>query len=122
MHKLIPLIYFYLLSLIGMILLIFGVFFTTHFLIGNFAYDQYPLKYGNESRCMTPSYPVPAKGENNEYSSDEMRKDCLATLKDERQQTKIEDLEKSISFTLVGLIVFGVHFYFARKQKAEKTK
>ncbi|MEX2012876.1 MAG: hypothetical protein WD967_00560 [Candidatus Levyibacteriota bacterium] len=116
MQKLIPTIYFYLLSSVGIVLLIIGIFNSFHYVTGVTAYDKYPLKYGNESRCQYMAAPL---REGTEASLDleaaeRTKKECLESLEFERKNTKIDDFEKSIAFTTIGLIVFGVHFYFAR--------
>ncbi|HLL60666.1 MAG TPA: hypothetical protein VK338_03030, partial [Candidatus Nitrosocosmicus sp.] len=98
------------LSLVGMILLIIGVFNTIHFIMGNTLHEKYPLRYGNETRCTFQ--PSGEKGQ--EQPS---RDTCLQDLELERINTKSEDLEKSISFSMIGLLVFSIHFYFARKAK-----
>ncbi len=121
MQKLIPTIYFYLLSAVGIVLLIIGVFNAFHYVVGLTAYEKYPLKYGNESRCQYMS--VPAKEIGVETSGDSVeqeqaKKDCLNSLEAERKNTKIDDFEKAIAFTVVGLVVFTVHFYFARKRSS----
>ncbi len=117
MQKLIPTIYFYLLSAIGMVLLIIGLFNSVHFITGITAYDKYPLRNGSESRCdYMPTVPAPVEGQK-PIVVDNAKGDCLKSLEKERQTTKADDLEKSISFTAIGLLVFGIHFYFARKQK-----
>jgi len=113
MHKLIPTIYFYILSLVGMVLLIIGLFTTVHYIVGVSAYPKYPLPYGNESRCTMMFVP----DEKSSVSPEQVKNDCLKDLEGERVITKANDLEKSISFTLIGLAVFGIHFYFARKTK-----
>lgn len=119
MQKLIPTIYFYLLSAIGMVLLIIGLFNSVHFVTGIISYDKYPLRQGAESRC--DYMPVPVSiDETKETASNaaEAKEDCLKSLEKERATTKADDLEKSISFTAIGLLVFSIHFYFARKQKS----
>ena len=117
MQKLIPAIYFYLLSAIGMVLLIIGLFNSVHYITGITAYDKYPLRNGAESRCdYMPTVPVPVEGQKS-ISVDNAKPDCLKSLEKERATTKADDLEKSISFTTIGLLIFGIHFYFARKQK-----
>ena len=97
-----------------MILLIIGLFSVIHYVVGVSAYPKYPLQYGNEGRCSLQMLPV---GEKSAVTPQEMRKECLRDLENERVITKADDLEKSISFTLIGLAVFGIHFYFARKIK-----
>lgn len=114
MQKLIPAIYFYLLSAIGMVLLIIGLFNTTHFITGVVAYDKYPLRNGSEARCDYLPQPVPLDGQ--KMAPSNTKEDCLKSLEKERATTKADDLEKSISFTAIGLLVFGIHFYFARRR------
>ena len=116
MQKLIPTIYFYLLSAIGMVLLIIGLFNITHYITGIASYDKYPLRYGAESRCEYMPQPVPA--EDMKAVPSNTKEDCLKSLEKERATTKADDLEKSISFTVIGLLIFAIHFYFARKQKS----
>lgn len=118
MYKLIPTIYFYIVSLIGLILLIIGIFSSIHYLVNTTQYSQYPLGYGVESRCegtLPPPkgvvQPMNLPATNN----------CYQELDQERQQLKTQDLEKALSFTIVGLIVFSIHFYFARKQSRANT-
>lgn len=116
MHKLIPSIYFYVLSLVGMVLLIIGLFTATHYIVGTTMYPKYPLQYGNESRCAIQMVPA---GEKSAVTPEQVRSSCLQDLENERSIIRANDLEKSISFTLIGLAVFGIHFYFARKTKKE---
>jgi len=113
MHKLIPTIYFYTVSLIGLILLIVGIFSSIHYVVNTTQFSKYPLGYGVEERCQTP-LPVPTKGETQPTIT--TNQDCVKEVEQERLQLKTQDLEKAISFTLIGAVVFGIHFYFARKQ------
>lgn len=119
-QKLIPLIYFYLLSLIGMVLLIIGVFHSIHFIAGISVYERYPLEYGGAERCLIQPAPVSEKETDAAFSSEQARKECLDGLEEERMRTKAKDLEESIAFTVVGLLVFSSHFYLARKTRREK--
>lgn len=117
MNKLIPTIYFYLLSAIGMVLLIIGLFNSVHYITGITSYDKYPLRFGAEARCDYMPKAIPAES-SIDTKPDTTKEDCLVSLEKERMTTKADDLEKSISFTVIGLLVFGIHFYFARKQKS----
>lgn len=122
MQRLIPTIYFYVLSAVGMGLFIFGLFNTAHYIVGITAYDKYPLRYGGEeSRCLYMPRPILPEGavqeESNLDSEKKQKEECLKNLEIERKNTKVSDLEKSITFTGIGLLVFSTHFYFARKQK-----
>lgn len=118
MQGLIPTIYFYLLSAIGMVLLIIGLFNSVHFITGISSYDKYPLRFGAETRCKYMPKAAVVEGSTNVQSDANMKEDCLKSLEKERVTTKADDLEKSISFTAIGLLVFLTHFYFARKQKS----
>ena len=121
MQRLIPTIYFYLLSAIGMVLLIIGLFNSVHFITGISSYDKYPLRQGAESRCDYMPVPVSIDGTKEKVATkekDETKENCLKSLEKERANTKADDLEKSISFTAIGLLVFLTHFHFARKQKS----
>ena len=121
MQKLIPTIYFYLLSAVGVVLFIIGIFNSFHYVAGVTAYDKYPLKYGNESRCQYIVAPVKegsTEASLDSETAERTKRECLDSLEVERQNTKIDDLEKSISFTVVGLLVFATHFYFARKRSS----
>lgn len=113
MQKLIPTIYFYLLSAVGIVIFIIGIFNSFHYVTGITIYDKYPLKYGNESRCQFVPVPVDSDAK---IPGELAKKECLDSLEIERKNTKIDDFEKSVSFTVVGLLVFATHFYFARRR------
>ena len=119
MQKLIPTIYFYVLSAVGMILFIIGLFNSIHYVVGITAYDKYPLGYGPDSRCDYMPKPALPEGQTEVQLSTEVqqKEECLKSVETERQNKKVDDLEKSIAFSVIGLLVFAVHFYFARKQK-----
>lgn len=119
MQKLIPILYFYILSIIGMVLFIIGLFHTFHYVIGTTMYEKYPLRYNAESRCDFIGRPVPLDAKATLEVNKEVKSDCLKSLEQERINTKIDDLEKSIAFTIIGLLVFGIHFYLARKERRE---
>ena len=123
MQKLIPTIYFYVLSSVGMVLFIIGLFNSIHYIVGITVYDKYPLGYGPDSRCeyLMPKPALP-EGQKQQTKSDieieqETKEECLKSVETERQSKKVDDLEKSIAFTVIGLLVFGTHFYFARRQR-----
>jgi hypothetical protein len=115
-QKLIPTIFYYILSLIGIILLIIGAFNSIHFALGSTLYDKYPLRYNDESRCFFPP---------NDVSPQQVvqsRQECYANLESERIHTKYDDMEKSISFIIIGIAVYGLNFYFSKRMKDKKTK
>jgi len=123
MQKLIPTIYFYVLSAVGVVLFIIGLFNSIHFVVGITVYDKYPLGYAPESRCdYMPKVALP-EGQTQPTKSDKeeekkVKQECLKSVETERQNKKVDDLEKSIAFTTIGLLIFAIHFYFARKQKS----
>lgn len=120
MQRLIPTIYFYVLSAVGMVLFIIGLFNSVHYVVGITSYDKYPLRYGAESRCdyMPRAVSIEGTKETEETKgTDDAKEDCLKSLEKERETIKADDLEKSLAFTIIGLLVFSTHFYFARKQK-----
>lgn len=116
MQKLIPTIYFYVLSAIGMVLFIIGLFNSIHYIVGITAYDKYPLRYGAESRCDYMPRVAPIEGSDDIRSDTNAKEDCLKSLEKERETTKADDLEKSLAFTIIGFMVFGTHFYFVRRR------
>ena len=117
LQKLIPTIYFYVLCIVGMVLFIIGLFNTFHYFVGITAYDKYPLRYNAESQCSFMYKPMPVDGQKDLRSDKQIKDECLQGLEKERMNTKIDDLEKSVAFTIIGLLIFGTHFYFARKEK-----
>ena len=117
MSRLIPTIYFYLLSLVGIVLLIIGIFASIHFVSGVLVYSKYPLSNGTENQCMYSVPQVPPGEKQPLETYKDQYNTCTKNLEDQRILTKKQDLEKALSFTLIGLLVFGIHFYFARKQK-----
>lgn len=113
-QKIIPTIYFYVLSTAGMVLIIIGIFNATHFVVGTTVYERYPLRYGTTfERCEMRAQPVDPAMQKGEPFSKEA---CLKSLEEERMQKKAEDIENALSFTFIGLFVFLTHFYFARKR------
>ena len=116
LQKLIPTIYFYVLCVVGMVLFIIGLFNTFHYVVGITAYDKYPLRYNAESQCSTMYKPMPVDGQKDLRSDKEIKDECLQGLEKERMNIKIDDLEKSIAFTTIGLLIFSTHFYFARRR------
>ncbi len=113
MPKLIPTIYFYLVSLIGFVLLIIGVFSSIHYVVNITSYPEYPLGYSAPDRCAPMQVaPMEKVGTTSAYS----QKQCLDDIEKERQIQKTGDLEKALSFTIIGLLVFGTHFFYAREK------
>jgi hypothetical protein len=117
MPKLIPSIYFYVVSLIGLILLIIGVFSDVHYFVNVSSGSVYPLPYSGPERCVVPVPAISGAPEKQTPDAQKVYQDCLKSVEEERRTTQRNDLEKALSYTIVGAIVFGIHFYFARKQK-----
>lgn len=109
-QKLIPVIYYYLLSAVGMVLIIIGLFNTFNYVTGITIYEKYPLPYGNETRCDYMPTSVKEEG-----ITTPTRMECLEGLEAERKKAQADDLKNAIAFTTIGILVFGLHFFFARK-------
>lgn len=119
--KIIAVIYFYLVSFVSLILIVMGIFSTVNFLINTTQFSEYPLPYydncENQIGLGRPISPD-AKSEASLSASEreEMLKRCKENLERRRTQQRIDDLKGAITFSLVGLILFGIHFPLARKQ------
>lgn len=123
--KQISVIYFYLVSAASLALIVVGVFSVVNFVINLTQYDKYPVRYFQED-CdadpyrYAPKGPYPAEiAQVATPSAEEREKQkslCRQRVEDERKKTKIEDLKNAITFTLVGSILFLIHFPQARKQ------
>lgn len=118
-------IYFYLISAASLALIVIGIFHGVNFVINSVLYDKYPLRFGPVGDCETFGYPYPAKiapppGVIREStpSAEETKKQkdiCEKQLAFERKQQQINDIRDSITFTLVGIILFFIHFPQAKK-------
>lgn len=128
--KLIALIYFYLISAVSIGLLIFGVFSIGNLVINLTQYDKYPLKYGIEQCDFLSKYPVPmvrvmpGPPEGQEFATpsaqqleDDKRK-CLEQAEYERKQHKLDDIKNAVLFTLIGAVLFLIHYPLARKHSS----
>src|SRR3989344_2945080 len=124
--KTIATIYFYIISAASLALIVIGIFNAVNFLINSTQYDKYPLRYGGISNCdYVDGYsraPVPAvkmippESTPSAEESKRIKEQCLINEEAERKQHKIDDLKNAITFSLVGLILFSIHFPLARKQ------
>lgn len=119
-------IYFYIISAASLALIVIGIFNGVNFVINSTQYDKYPLRYGPVGDCQTLGYPVPIKmvqppgGEIRESTptAQEIKKQkdvCEKQQESERKQRKVEDIRNSVTFTLIGLILFLIHFPQAKK-------
>lgn len=115
-------IYFYLISAASIALIVLGIHSTVTFVLNSTQYDKYPLQYFGED-CENFRYPVkgpyPAEVTPEASLSGEerqrLRENCENRVELERKQHKLNDIRNAIVFTLVGLILFAIHFPQARK-------
>lgn len=126
--KTIATLYFYLISAAAVALMVIGIFNSVNFLINSTQFDKYPLRYSGISSCDlasdVPYYggPYPAKmmipGESSPSAAEiqRNREQCLKQEEADRKAHKIDDLKNAMTFTLVGLVLFLIHFPMARKQ------
>ena len=123
--KTIATIYFYLISAASLALIVIGIFNAVNFGINITQYDRYPLKYGPPGNCENypykfGSYPAPPMDMKVSTPSaselEKQKQDCLKQENALSKQQKIDDLKNSVTFTLVGAILFLIHFPLARKQ------
>ncbi len=120
--KTIATIYFYVISAASLALIVIGIFSTVNFLINITQYEKYPLRFPQGSCENYPfkfgPYPT-MEGRIATQSANEVEQQKQTCLKQENalsKQQKIDDLKNSITFTLVGLVLFSIHFPLARKQ------
>ena len=122
--KTIATIYFYLISAASLALIVIGIFNTVNFFINITQYDKYPLRYSQGDCEGGFGYPMPYKimptdGIEATPSAQDLEKQkqvCQKQQEQDRKQHKIEDVRNAITFTLVGLVLFSIHFPLARKQ------
>ena len=125
--RLISLIYFYAVSAAALALIVIGIFSSINFLINISQYQDYPLRYQGED-CdniypMSLKVPAPILAPNNSAPAtpstqqiEKQRQACQNRIDRYRKGQKLEDLKKSITFSLVGTILFLIHFPVARRQ------
>lgn len=129
--KLIGLIYFYVISAVSVGILIFATFSWASLIINLTQYDQYPLRFGTVncetnpySRGAYPLYPVSEDGKIPASMSAEEKENakvvCREDVEAERKQNKLEDIKNSVTSTLVGIVLFLIHFPTAKKMSKEK--
>lgn len=131
--KQISLVYFYIVSAAALALIIIGIFNSVNFLINVTQYKDYPLRFQNED-CSS-IYPVPMKiapppaaSIDQGYpiiatqSAEEITRQkelCQKQIDAQRKKQKLDDLKNSITFSLVGLILFLIHFPIARRNSED---
>lgn len=117
--KLIATIYFYVISAASLALIVIGIFNVVNFVINSTQYEKYPLRWGGISSCEGPRPLMPVRVEDATISAkenEEAIRTCFVNEEAERRQHKVEDLKNAITFTLVGVVLFSIHFPLARKQ------
>lgn len=119
--KIIAAIYFYLVSVGSLVLIVIGVFSTVNFIVNTTQFREYPLPYyencENQIGLARPINPdVKSEASLSAIEREEMLKSCQKNLEQRRVQQRVDDLKGAITFTLVGLILFGIHFPLARRQ------
>jgi hypothetical protein len=128
MGKLISLIYFYLVSVIAILLLIIGLYNLVSFGINTVFYDDYPLSYGSEDCSYltqtAPIKPLPEATDSLASISAEQAQEqkiaCENRIIAERKRTQVNDIKNGIYFTLIGTILLSLHFPIALRRSAEK--
>jgi hypothetical protein len=129
--KTIATIYFYIVSAASLALIVIGIFNGVNFFINSTQFDKYPLRYyGPAVDCETSFGPYPAKvapapfgvtGDMNMLatpSAEELRKqkeNCEKQQEYDRKQHRVDDIRNTLTFTLVGIVLFLIHFPQARK-------
>lgn len=127
--KSIATIYFYVISAGALALIVIGIFNGVNFFINSTQYDKYPLRYGPGGDCEAGfDYPrpykvMPAPGSPVEStpSAEEIEKQkqlCIKQQELDRKQHKIEDIRNTLAFTIIGTLLFSIHFPLARKQSS----
>lgn len=126
--KTIATIYFYIISAGAIVLIVIGVFSIVNFIINSTQYDKYPLRYGGMSSCeygidgIYPVIPAPAKmvlPPQTTPSVEEIKRAkelCLKNEEVDRKTHQVDDLKNALTFSLVGIILFLIHFPSARKR------
>ncbi|MBI2017530.1 hypothetical protein HYS92_00620 [Candidatus Daviesbacteria bacterium] len=125
--KTIATIYFYLISAASLALIVIGIFNAVNFIINTTQYDKYPPKYGPPVvDCEEGGYfkygaprPLTLDGVSATPSAEESKKlkeQCEKQLELDRKQHLIDDLKNALTFSLVGTVLFLIHFPLARKQ------
>lgn len=125
--RVISLLYFYLVSIIGIVLLIIGTYNAVTFVVNTTQFEKYPLQYGGEDRCAYNMLPqtVPDKSASEPSAADkkaleEQRKKCLQTLEMERKQHKVNNLKDAITFSLIGIALIGSHLTLGLRRSKDK--
>lgn len=119
--KIIAAIYFYLVSAGSLILIVVGIFSIVNFIVNSTQFKEYPLPYyencENQVGFTRPISPdMKSEASMSAEEREKILQRCQASLDERRIQQRVDDLKGAITFTLVGLILFGIHFPLARRQ------
>lgn len=131
--RLISLIYFFIISTIGLILLIIGLYNAVSLGVNLTQYDKYPLNFSGQGSCdsfstvspMTSSdsviEAVPIKVAN-EKENARQKALCEERIVQERKQHQVDDTKNAIYFTLIGVILLAIHLPIAVRRSREDKK
>src|SRR3989344_3613701 len=92
--------YFYLVSAISLVVLVIGIFHTVTFIVNSTMYEKYPLRWGAEEK-------------------EKALEVCRKNQEQERRQHRVEDIKNAVTFSLVGILLFSIHFPIALKRSNE---
>lgn len=128
MGKLISLIYFYLVSIIAIILLIIGLYNVVSFGVNSVFYDQYPLRYSGGEDCSylaqtEPPKVMPGTDTLASISAEQQQTQkaaCERRVAAERKQHQVDDIKNGIYFTLIGIVLLALHFPIALRRSRDK--
>lgn len=122
--KLIHTIYFYVVSFMALVILVIGIFKSVNYGVNVSQFSKYPLPYSQP--CDFGPYPMKAPGVMGEpgasVSAEELKlqkEQCLTNQETESKKQQIHDLRDALAFTLIGGLLFALHFPVAlRKSKS----
>lgn len=115
--------YFYLISTASVALIVIGIFNGINYTINKTQFAKYPPRWGGlpldcESRYKYGPYPVditvpvPTPDPERELREKEL---CEKQQNQEAKQHEIDDIKNTLSFTVIGSLLFLIHFPLARK-------
>lgn len=114
-----------LLFVIGVILLIVGFAQGTNTAVKSIAFEKYPLRAYDETRCETefmyPTYPADAVSEKDIQVEQEQKEkrlqSCLKSIENQRNTKQVEDAVGSFTLFISGSVLVFIFkgFIFAKK-------
>lgn len=133
--KIVATIYFYLISIGAIVLMVIGVFDIVNLFVNSTQYSEYPLRYNAISNCeyvnngnyggpmpMTNVKVMPQALTDATPSAEDIQKaqeQCLKNDEADRKLHQVEDIKNALTFPLVGIVLFLIHFPMARKQSSK---